>query len=131
MRRELVDGVLNDGHVHITTYDQVVAVIRLLEAHSLQNDQTAVHLGYASLHSRVVQVDFPELLIGGVFLDVFHERVDCLEAGLGDSRGPKLRVERLHGLDAVLDQLGRRLLVLFLFGTGPSGSSEPLPAVPF
>lgn len=127
MRGKLLNGVHQDSVVNVAD-DQVVAIVGLLEAHSLQDSQTSVDFGHSGLDSVVIKVHSPEFLVFRVFLHIFDKRGDCLEASFGDTWGADLRIESLDSLDAVLDQLGWGLLVLRLF----SGwfATESFAAVP-
>jgi len=99
------------------THLEAASIVAGLEAHSFENGQPTVDLGNALLNSSVLQVHPSELLIARFTLDIFDECVDCLKAGLGDARRSDLRVQSLHRLDTVLDELsGRLLLGLFLGG---------------
>lgn len=113
MGSKLLDCIGNDSIVDLCD-DQIVAIVSWLKANSLQDRDTPVDFGHASLHCLVVQVHLPEFLVARVFLNVLEEGGYCLEASLGDAWSPNLRVESLDSLDAVFDKLGRRFLILCL-----------------
>lgn len=72
MWRKLLNGILEDGIVDVCD-DEIVAIVRLLETHGFEQGQSAINFRNSRLHCIVIQIDFPELLILGVFLDVFNE----------------------------------------------------------
>ena len=115
MRSQLLDCILEHSCVDVVNF-QVVSVVCLLEPHSFQDGQASVDLRNSRLHCIVVQVHISVFLICWVFMDVFNECGDGLEASLRHARRTDLRIQSLDGLDAVLDQLCRCLLSLGLFG---------------
>ena len=120
MGSELFECISEHGCVDIF-YNKIVSIVGLSEARALQNGQTAVDLGYARLYRWLIQVDLSESLVIGTLVNVFDESMYRLEAGLGNTWSTYIRIQGLYGLDAVLDELGRRLLVFGFFRScGPS-----------
>lgn len=91
MRGKLLDSVQKHSIIDIVDH-QVVAVICLGKAYSLENGHTAIDLCNTGLHCCVVQVHFAEFLIGWVLLSVLDERLHGFKARLSYTWSPNISV---------------------------------------